>query len=153
MTDSSQGQSGQVAVLTLRVFNSVTLSLLVLYTTPFTEIIRALKMFRAPDAFLVIINMTYKYIFIFAKTVEDMHLAKKSRALGEVSGGEARRWIAGRIALIFRKTQTRCEEIYKAMISRGFSGEVVLRGFGKAGARDYAAAAVFGVIGAVFLLM
>ena len=140
-----------VAVLTLRVVNCLTLSSLVLYTTPFSEIMRSMKVFRVPDAFIVIINLTYKYIFIFARTVEDMHLAKKSRLAGAADDAEARRWIAGRISLIFRRTQLRCEEIYKAMLARGFSGEMVLQGFGRLKSRDAAAGALFAV--AAILLM
>ncbi len=128
-----------VALLTARVFNSISLSLLVLYTTPFTEIIRALKVLKVPDTFLMVISLAYKYIFIFAKTVEDMHLARKSRMVGAAGDDEARRWIAGRIGLIFTKTQIKCEELHKAMLSRGFSGEVRLHGFKAATPRDYIA--------------
>jgi len=142
-----------VGMLTLRVVDSVSLSLLVLYTTPFPEIIRALKVFKVPDAFIVIVNLSYKYIFIFARTVEDMHLAKKSRTVGAVDDSDARKWIAGRIALIFRRTQIRCEELYKAMLSRGFSGDVRLRGFGKAAGRDYAAGFSLLGVGILFLFM
>ena len=104
-----------------------------------------------PDAFLMTINLTYKYIFIFAGTVEDMHLAKKSRTTGEIKDDEAREWVAGRIALMFKRTQIKCEELYKAMLSRGFSGEVVMRGFGSVTARDYIAGAGLFAAGAYFL--
>ncbi|MBI5696879.1 MAG: cobalt ECF transporter T component CbiQ [Nitrospirae bacterium] len=142
-----------VALLTMRVVDSVSISLLLLYTTPFPEIIRALKVMRAPDTFLLVINLTYKYIFIFARTVEDMHLAMKSRQLGEIPDAEARRWIAGRMALIFKRTQLKCEELYAAMLSRGFSGEIRLHGFKPATARDWAAGAAMFAAGAIFLWM
>ena len=71
-----------VGMLTLRVMNSVSLTLLIMYTTPFFEIIRALKVFRVPDTFLMIIILSYKYIFIFSKTVEDMYRAMKAQAGG-----------------------------------------------------------------------
>jgi len=140
-----------VAMLSMRVMNSVSLSLLVLHTTPFPEIVRALKVFRVPDAFLMVITLSYKYIFIFARTVEDMHLAKKSRLVGAASDAEATRWIAGRIALVFKRTQIRCEEIFKAMQSRGFSGDIRLRGFGRLKALDYAACVSLLGAGAFFL--
>lgn len=147
---TKEGLTG-VSILTMRVMNSLSLTLFVLYTTPFTEIIRALKVMGVPDAFLVIINLAYKYIFIFARTVEDMHLAKKSRQVGAIGDSEARRWVAGRLALLFRKTQIRCEEIFKAMLSRGFSGEVRLPGFRRLSRRDWAAGASVAILGAVFL--
>lgn len=145
-----EGISG-VAMLTLRVVNSVSLSFLILYTTSFSEIIRALKVFRVPDAILMIITLTYKYIFIFAKTVEDMHLAKKSRMLDEVANTEARKWIAGRIAFMFKKTQQRCEEVVKAMLGRGFSDTIKLYGFRKMNSMDWTAGFFLFFAGVIFL--
>lgn len=139
------------AMLTLRVANSLALSFFVLYTTAFPEIIKALKILRVADGFLMIITLSYKYIFIFARTVEDMHLAKKSRLAGQVSNAEARRWIAGRIAFIFKKTQLRCEEIFKAMLGRGFSESVRIYGVGKLQPRDWAVSVVFSLMGILFL--
>ncbi len=110
-----------VILLTSRVMNSVGLSLLILYTTPFPEMIKALKILRVPDTLLIIITLTYKYIFIFAKTVGEMHLARKSRMVRSISRKEAGRWVAGRIFLLFRRTQKKCEELNKAMMGRGFS--------------------------------
>jgi cobalt/nickel transport system permease protein len=126
-----------VSILTLRVINSLSLSFLILYTTPFPEIIKALKVLKIPDAFLIIISLTYKYIFIFARIVSDMHLAKKSRLAGVVKSAEARTWIAGRIAFIFKKTQLKCDEVFKAMIGRGFSGEIKLYRYQKIRGRDW----------------
>jgi cobalt/nickel transport system permease protein len=125
------------AMLTMRVLNSLSLTFLILYTTPFPEIIKALKVLKVPDAFLMIISLTYKYIFIFARIVVDMHLAKKSRLVGAVKGAEARDWIAGRIAFIFKKTQLKCDDVFKAMVGRGFSGEIKLYQYQKITGRDW----------------
>ncbi len=145
-----EGMSGAV-MLTLRVVNSVSLSFLVLYTTPFTEIIKALKVFKVPDAFLMIITLTYKYIFIFAKTVEDMHLAKKSRMVSGVASTEARRWAVGRMSFMFRKTQQRCEDVFKAMLGRGFSDTIRLYGFKKMNKLDKAIGFFLFFAGIIFL--
>ena len=126
-----------VSLLTLRVLNSLSVSFLILYTTPFAEIIKALKVFRVPDTFLIIISMTYKYIFTFAHIVSEMYLAKKARLAGGNSRKEAREWIAGRIAFVFKKTQLECEEVFKAMNARGFSGEVRLYHHRKLTGKDW----------------
>jgi len=147
---TKQGVDG-VLMLTSRVMNSLALSLLVTYTTPFPEIIRAVRLLKVPDSFLIIVTLSYKYIFIFAKTVEDMHLAKKSRLAGHVSNAEARRWIAGRFAFLFRKTQLRCEEIFKAMVGRGFSDNIRIYGFRRLNLRDWFTAIALGLIGALLL--
>jgi energy-coupling factor transporter transmembrane protein EcfT len=142
-----------VAMLTLRVINSLSLSFLVLYTTPFHEVIRALKLLKVPDSFLIIMTLCYKYIFIFSKTVEDMHLAKKSRVVRELNHAEAREWIAGRMAFIFRKSRLKCEEVFKAMIGRGFSDSIKFYGFGKMRMADWFAAIFLFFAAILFLFM
>ncbi len=126
-----------VSLLTLRVLNSLSVSFLILYTTPFADIVKALKVFRVPDTFLIIISMTYKYIFTFAHIVSDMYLAKKARLACGNGRKEAREWIAGRIAFVFKKTQLECEEVFKAMNARGFSGEIRLYHYRKLTGKDW----------------
>jgi cobalt ECF transporter T component CbiQ len=142
-----------VAMLTIRVINSMSLSFLVLHTTPFHEIIRSLKVLKVPDSLLIIITLCYKYIFVFSKTVEDMHLAKKSRIVRELSNTEAREWITGRIAFIFRKTRLRCEEVFKAMTGRGFSDSIKFYGFRKMRRGDWCAAIFLFFAGILFLFI
>ncbi|RJR19565.1 MAG: hypothetical protein C4581_04760 [Nitrospiraceae bacterium] len=140
-----------VLMLTSRVMNSLALSFLVLATTSLPEIIRALKVLRVPDSFLMIITLTFKYIFIFTKTVEDMFLAKKSRLAVHTGNAESRRWIAGRLAFIFRRTRMRCEEIFKAMLSRGFADEVRIYKFSRLAALDWSAGICLFIAGVIFL--
>ena len=144
---------GGVVMLTLRVINSLSLSFLVLYTTPFHDVMRALKVLKVPDSFLIIITLCYKYIFIFSKTVEDMHLAKKSRIARELNRAEAREWTVGRMAFIFKKSRLRCEEVFKAMIGRGLSDSIKFYGFGKMRMADWCAATLLFFAAILFLFM
>lgn len=146
-----QGIEG-VMMLCFRVMNSVSLSLLVIYTTPFPKIIKSLQVFRVPDTFLLVISLSYKYIFVFAKTVESMYLAGKSRMVGMERTDEARTWIIGRMGYIFRKIKLRYEEIFKAMVARGFSGEVKLSDFGNLTLFDMAAGCSFLIVGIIILV-
>jgi len=145
-----QGMEG-VLMLTLRVFNSLSLSFLVIYTTPFSEMIRALKSLKVPDTFLMIVTLAYQYIFIFTKTLEDIHLARKSKVI-EGDAAEARNWVAGRMAFLLRKTRVRCEEVFNAMLARGFSGEVKLYAPRKMKRTDMAWASVLFFSGVLFLI-
>lgn len=142
-----------VLMLTSRVMNSLALSFLVLSTTSLPEIIRALKVLRVPDSFLMIITLTYKYIFIFTRTVEDMFLAKKSRLAVPSGNTEARGWITGRIAYIFRRSRIRCEDIFKAMLSRGFADEVRIYQFRSLSGLDWLTGICFFITGMLFLWM
>jgi cobalt/nickel transport system permease protein len=142
-----------VGMLTLRVMNSVSITLLVIYTTPFFEIIRALKVFRVPDTFLMIIILTYKYIFIFSKTAEDMYRAMKARLAGPVDGATIRGILAGRIFFLFKKSQMQYEETYRAMLGRGFSGDVMLVSFRRLTVVDAIAGALLAAAGLTFIMM
>lgn len=149
---TSEGIYG-VSLLTLRVINSLATAFLVISTTPFAEVIKALKVMRVPDVFLITITLAYKYIFIFAVTIYDMHLAKKSRLIVPESGAHTRRWIAGRMAFLFNKSQHRCEEVFKAMQQRGFSGSISLRGYRAFTQGDWVAGVLLFSAAAILLLI
>lgn len=115
-----------VALLSLRVLNSLTVCLLVLYTTPLPDFIKALRLLRVPDVIVMIMTLFHKYIFILACSLEEMHLAMKSRLLSPVPRNDARVWASGRMVYVYRKTHQACEDVFGAMLSRGFTGEVRL---------------------------
>ncbi len=129
-------------MLTLRVFNSLSLSYLVICTTPFPQIMKGLKSLRVPDPFLMIVTLCYTYIFIFGLTMEEIHLARKGRSVA-VDRVEARDWAAGRMVFLLKKTGKRCEDVYDAMRARGYSGDVTLLACGKLKRKDMAALASF----------
>jgi len=140
-----------VLMLASRVVNSLTTAFLLLHTTPFSEVARALKVLKVPDTMLMVISLTYKYLFIFLRTVEDMHLARKSRLMGTEKKSETRKWVAGRMALMFTKTQLKCEEIFRAMQGRGFSGTMRVYGFRRLNGLDWLAGGILFFIGILFL--
>jgi len=108
----------RTGVLTLRVFNALSTVFILLKTTTFEEIILTLKRFRIPWTFLLILMLSYRYILIFAKVVEDFYLAKKARFLGRADRTFIENWVANRIHFLFRKTQLLTEEITSAMKAR-----------------------------------
>jgi hypothetical protein len=71
----------------------------------------------------------------------------------EATPAEAREWVAGRIAFIFRKTRVKCEEVFMAMIGRGFSETVKLYGFPEMQIRDYVAGILLLFAGILFLFV
>jgi energy-coupling factor transporter transmembrane protein EcfT len=70
-----------------------------------------------------------------------------------VKNDEARMWIAGRIVFMFRKTMARYEEVYSAMVARGFCEEVKLSEFGALSRVDRYSGSFFLIAGIVFLWM
>ncbi|MGQ9648279.1 MAG: energy-coupling factor transporter transmembrane component T family protein [Thermodesulfobacteriota bacterium] len=142
-----------VVMLTLRLTNSLALVFVVLYTTPFPEVIRALKIMKIPDGLLIIASLTYKYFFILSKTLLEMHLAKKSRWVRKIRQGGAWQWVAGRMAFIFAKTSLRSEEIFRAMRSRGFSDSIKVYGPRRLNGWDWTVGLVFLLMGVLFWRM
>jgi cobalt ECF transporter T component CbiQ len=147
-----EGLSG-VLMLASRVINSLSITFLVLYTTAFPEIIRALRVFRLPETALLVITLTNKYVFLFVNTVQDMYRARKARSIGVERSAETRSWVASRIALMFKRSQIRFEDVYKAMNSRGFSGMVKSTDFRRFRAFDgFIGGLLFGA-GILFLII
>jgi cobalt/nickel transport system permease protein len=115
-----------VTLIFLRVLNSVSFALLIVFTTSFPEFIKSFKIFWVPDTFLMILSLAYKYIFILARTIEETYFAFKSRLSGNIMSSSVRKLIGGRIFFIFRRSTIIYEHTYHAMVSRGYRGQVTL---------------------------
>jgi len=111
-------------LLFLRVTDSLSFGVLLILTTPWTSILVALRWFRIPSLLVDILGMTYRYIFLLLHTTNSMFLARRSRTIGSFSSGENRRWLIRALTTTMDKSQYLSEEVYLAMLSRGYQGEV-----------------------------
>jgi cobalt/nickel transport system permease protein len=123
ITITRQGLAG-VTLFVLRVTVSVTLVLVVTLTTRWTELLKAISVFRVPQIFILVLGMTYRYIFLLIRIVQNMFLAKKSRVIRMGTTGEEQAWVASRIGLLLKKSFKLSDDVYSAMRSRGFTGKV-----------------------------
>ncbi len=108
--------------LLLRVSTSVSLAILLVLTTPWNTLLKALGVLRVPDVFVLILGMTYRYIYLLLHTMNDMFLSRKSRVTGRLSGSEERHLIAASAGTLLGKSLHLSSEVYLAMQSRGFRG-------------------------------
>ncbi|HEX7593609.1 MAG TPA: cobalt transporter CbiM, partial [Anaerolineae bacterium] len=111
------------AFLLLRVGASVSMAVLLILTTRWATLLKALRVLRVPQAFVLILGMTYRYIYVLLHTANNMFLARKSRVAGRVTGAEDRRWLAASMGNLFAKSYELSDQVYLAMQSRGFRGE------------------------------
>jgi len=111
------------AFLLLRVGASVSLAVLLVLTTRWAMLLKAMRILRVPQAFVLILGMTYRYIYVLLHAANNMFLARQSRVVGRVSGAEHRRWLAASMGVLLSKSYTLSDEVYLAMQSRGFRGE------------------------------
>ena len=68
--------------------------------------------------------MTYRYIFLFLQTVENLFLARSSRTVGRATDAEQRRWIGSSMGTLMSKSFKTSNDVYQAMVARGFTGDV-----------------------------
>ncbi len=111
------------ARLVLRVTTVVSFSVLLTLTTPWADLLKAMRAVGVPRGFVFVLAVAYRYVFTLVRLVQDMALARTSRLVGRVSSREDRRFLGGAVATVFGKSQAASEQVYLAMISRGYTGE------------------------------
>ena len=112
--------------LVLRVETAATLCVLLVLTTRWNHVLKALRVLRVPAVLVTILGMTYRYVFLVLQTAHDMFESRRSRMVGELTGGERRRVAASSAGVLMSKTVDLSSEVYLAMQSRGFRGDVYI---------------------------
>jgi cobalt/nickel transport system permease protein len=112
------------AVFVVRVGVSVSLAVLLVLTTPWADVLKSLYAFKVPRVFVLVLSMTYRYIFLFLHTLNGMFEARKSRVVARLGGGEDRRWIARSMGALMSRSFKMSNDVYAAMLARGFTGEL-----------------------------
>lgn len=148
-------QSGIItaAFLFLRVGASVSIAILLILTTRWTTLLKALRVLRVPQIFVLILGMTYRYIYVLLHAANNMFLARKSRVVGRVSGGENRRWLANSMGMLFAKSYELSDQVYLAMQSRGFRGEAQVMESMVWRSADWIWLAVFVIVAGIAILL
>ncbi len=108
--------------LLLRVGTSVSMAILLVLTTPWNTVLKALGVLRVPEVVILILGMTYRYIYLFLHLSSDLFLARKSRLVGRLSGKAGRELVASSAGVLLSKSIQMSSEVYLAMQSRGFRG-------------------------------
>lgn len=139
---SAQGVAG-AALLIARVETAVTLSLLLILSTPWPRVLKALRALGAPVVLVMILGMTYRYIFLLLAAARDLFVARQSRMVGALKAAEARRFATSCIGVLLGKSLQLSNDAHLAMLSRGFRGEVYLLDEFEMQPRDWLALAAF----------
>ena len=80
-----------------------------------------------PDVIVATLAMAQKQIVTLLRTVEQIHLARESRTLSAGTARENRAWVIGRMAFVLRKSLKTADDVYDAMLARGFDGRRATR--------------------------
>lgn len=139
----------------LRITDSVVALLLLVSTTPFFDLLKALRWFRLPAIFSSLLLFTYRFIFVLLDELERMKMARAARGFnggGNIFQKEKLRTIAYTAGMVFVRSNIRAGNIYDALVSRGYDGEIRTLNRLRASPRDAGFASAFVGMSLVALL-
>lgn len=108
-----------MGVLILRCTLCLLTMLLLSSTTPFSEIVRILRMARVPTLLTTTLTLMYRYLFVLTDESQRMKRARMSRSF---LPGRSHQWrtLGTIISQLFIRASERAERIYSAMCARGW---------------------------------
>jgi len=111
------------SLFVFRVVTSVSLVVLLSLTTRHTELLRVLRFFRVSRVFILTLTMCYRYVYLFVEIIENTYLAIKSRVGISLHYKKGQGIVASNIASLWQRSIMMNQEVYNAMLSRGYTGE------------------------------
>ena len=141
-----------VGYLVTRVETASTLSVLLILSTPWNHVLKALRVLRVPVVIVVILGMAYRYIFLLLESARDMLESRRSRMVGGLTGPDRRRLAAASVGVLMSKTMQLSGDVYSAMLARGFRGEVYMLDDFRTAALDWIMLGLFAALagGAIY---
>lgn len=106
----------------LRSTATVSFMILLIMTTKWSDLLNALGELKVPKVFILILGMTYRYIFLLIDTLTKMLFSRKSRTVGKESSVSSWKLNSGIVGALFIKSYDLGNNVYLAMVSRGFDG-------------------------------
>ena len=111
----------------LRIWVSLQAVMILIFTTPFANLIHAMKHMRIPRIFLLLYSLTYRYIFLFIDELLRMLRAKEARSFRKL-GFRMRFKILGQVfGTLLVRSINKSERVYRAMLARGYTGDLVTK--------------------------
>ena len=108
-------------LMVIKVFTTITLANILSNSTKWSELSKALKLFFIPDIFILVLELTLRYIYILGEAAMEMLYALKLRSVGR--NNKKYNSLSGIAGSLFLKSKDMGEELYSAMECRGFTGE------------------------------
>ncbi|MFA0816537.1 MAG: energy-coupling factor transporter transmembrane component T [Anaerofustis sp.] len=115
------GNTYSYLMITLKTAATITSVNILSYSTKWNEITAALKRFFVPDIFILVLDITIKYIFLLGNFTLNMLYALKLRSVGK--NNKKYTSLSGIAGTMFLKSKELAEDTYAAMTCRGFTGE------------------------------
>jgi cobalt/nickel transport system permease protein len=114
------------AFLVLRVATSVSFMLLLVLTSSWPSLLKAMRSLRFPKMLVFLLMMTYRYLYVLLSTANSFFLGRKSRLVGPEIWQSTRDWMGMLSGALLAKSFHLSNEVHLAMQSRGFRGDPVV---------------------------
>ena len=114
------------AFLIGRAETSATFTLLLILSTPWMHVLKAMRNLGVPVVVVAILGMTYRYIFLLLQTATQLFEARRSRIVAPMKGPQQRRMVTAAVGVLLGKAFQLSSDVHLAMVSRGYRGEVHL---------------------------
>lgn len=108
------------AFVICRAAASLGLVTLLVKTTPWTLITKAIHKLGVPELLVMVLDVTYRYLFLFLFLLSDYLLGRRSRLVGVESSRGKLYWVGGTIAGFFRISMEYSREVAYALQCRGY---------------------------------
>lgn len=108
-------------LMIIKVFTTIVLANILSYSTRWNELSKALKLFFIPDIFILVLELTLRYIYILGEAAAEMLQALKLKSVGK--NDKKYGSLSAIAGNLFLKSKDMGEELYSAMECRGFTGE------------------------------
>jgi energy-coupling factor transporter transmembrane protein EcfT len=96
----------------------------------------ALRALFVPRAFVLVLGLAYRYLFHLLSSITEMYEARKARAPRDHDVARGRAFVAATAGAAFGKAHALSEDVYLAMVARGYSGQATAVDRGRPGRAD-----------------
>jgi cobalt/nickel transport system permease protein len=128
----SQAGVERFASIALKSWLSVQMAIVMAASTPFPDLLVAMRAIHIPRLLVAIFGLMWRYLFVFADETLRLIRARAARS-GQAEGADLKtggslawrgRVAGGMAGNLFLRAFDRSDRIYMAMLSRGYDGEV-----------------------------
>jgi cobalt/nickel transport system permease protein len=108
----------------IRGLGAALLALLIVGTAPFTATVKALQSMGLPNSLAQIFLFAYRYVFLLSEELQTMSRSMESKGFVKRSDLRTARIYSRSLAMMLIRSYERSEDIFLAMLSRGYMGKV-----------------------------
>ncbi len=123
----------RLASIVLKAWLSVQMAIVLTASTPFPDLLLAMRAIKIPRLLVAIVGLMWRYLFVLVDEALRLMRAREARSGFRISAtrnrpGGSLAWRArvtgGMVGNLFLRSFDRAERIYAAMAARGYDGEV-----------------------------